>query len=374
MKALLSIFIFICILSCSQPKDEPQSEKGKELISYSKNLSIEDFGNYFKVKVIQPASTDSSFFTYILYKDENNKPKVKADEYISIPVEKVICLSTSHLASFTALGESRSIAGFPDTQLIYEQELLSLVESGELQDVGQKNGVNIEKVLSLQADIIMAYTMGSNLAQLKPLRKAGIPILLNSDYLENSPLGRAEWLKLTAVLLDKYEKGDSIFNTIENNYLEIRDKASVVDEKPSIMTGLMYGDVWYVPGGESYAAEFIQDAGGNYLWSSTNKTGSLELSFESVFEEAKNADYWVGVASFTTLKELKNANDKYTLFDAYKNQKVFSYTKKVNENGANDYLESAYLRPDWVLKDYVNLLHPNILEDSSLTYFQSLKP
>jgi iron complex transport system substrate-binding protein len=372
MKSIIYTFILLFTLSCTQPKDELHSKNGKELITYSQNLSIEDFGDYYKVKVIQPASSDSSFFTYILFRDKKDKPEVKADEYISIPVNKVICMSTSHLPPFTALEESQAIVGFPNTQHIYERKLLALVESGDLQDVGQKNGVNIEKVLSLQPNLITAYTMGSSMEQLKPLQKSGIPVLLNSDYLENSPLGRAEWLKLTAVLLDKYKEGDSIFQVIENNYQEIKNKVAEIEEKPSVMTGLMYGDVWYVPGGKSYAAQFIEDAGGNYLWSSTEKTGSLELSFESVFNLAKEADFWIGAASFTALEDLKNTNDKYALFGAYKKQKVFSYTKKVNENGANDYLESGYLRPDWVLEDYVNLLHPKILEDSSLTYFQPL--
>jgi iron complex transport system substrate-binding protein len=375
MKPITFILILSLILAgCTNPKEETESEKGKQLITYSRNLSIEDFGDYFKVKVTQPSSSDPVFLTYILFKDKTDKPDVEADEFISIPVEQVICTSTSHLPPFTALEESNAIVGFPNTQHIYEIKLLDLVESGNLQDVGQKNGINIEKVLSLQPDLMMAYTMGSSMEQLKPLQKSGIPVLLNSDYLENSPLGRAEWLKLTAVLLNKYEKGDSLFQLIEENYIETKNKAAAVRREPEVMTGVMYGDVWYVPGGESYAAKFFDDAGGNYLWSSTQRMGSLELSFESVFNIAKDADLWIGAASFTSLEELKNTNEKYALFSSFKSQKVYSYTKRVNGNGANDYLESGYMRPDWVLKDYVNLLHPNLLVDSTLFYFQPLNP
>jgi iron complex transport system substrate-binding protein len=174
--------------------------------------------------------------------------------------------------------------------------------------------------------------------------------------------------------LDKQIAGDSLFRVIKKNYQEIKNQVAGIEPKPSVMTGLMYGDVWYVPGGESYAAKFIEDAGGHYLWSSNQKTGSLELSFESVLTVAKEADFWIGAASFSSLENLKNTNEKFSLFDAYNNHNVFSYTKRVNENGANDYLETGYMRPDWILKDYVNLLHPNLLEDTSLTYFQPLKP
>ncbi len=123
MKAILYIFTLLFTFSCTQPKDELQSEKGEELITYSQNLSIEDYGDYYKVKVIQPASSDSSFFTYILFRNKKNKPEVEADEYISIPVSKVICMSTSHLPPFTALEESQSLVGFTNTQHIYEKKL-----------------------------------------------------------------------------------------------------------------------------------------------------------------------------------------------------------------------------------------------------------
>ena len=132
--------------------------------------------------------------------------------------------------------------------------------------------------------------------------------------------------------------------------------------------------MWYVPGGESYAAKFIEDAGGNYLWSDNPKTGSIELSFESVLEKAKKADFWIGAASFTRLEELKNSNTNYALFDSFENGEIYSYTKRVNKNGANDFLESGYMRPDLILKDYVKILHPTLLPEEESTYFQSLKP
>lgn len=367
------LIAILFVIACNSPENQSEVQKGKELIQYSQNLSIEEFTNYYKVRVIQPSSSDSIQFNYILYK--NDKPDIEADAYISIPIKRVICLSTSHLPAFTALNESETVVGFPGTQYIYEKALLQLAENGNLRDVGQKSGINIEILMSLQPNMVMAYTMGSSFDQLKPIQKSGIPVILNADYLENSPLGRAEWLKLTAVLLNKYEEGDSLFKSIEENYLTTKKLAEKTDEKPSVMTGVMYGDVWYVPGGESYAAKFIEDAGGNYLWSDSQQTGSLELSFESVLEKAKKADFWIGAASFTYLKELKNSNTKYALFDAFENQKIYSYTKKVNKNGANDFLESGYMRPDLILKDYIKILHPTLLpQEEESTYFQPLKP
>lgn len=379
MQKFKQIYIKLCILTailfaiaCDSQKKQSEVQKGKELIQYSQNLSIEEFPDFYKVNVMQAATSDSIQFTYVFFK--NDKPEIEADAYISIPVKRVVCLSTNHLPAFTALDMNETLVGFPGTQYIYEEALLEFAENGNLRDVGQKSGVNIEILMSLQPDLVMGYTMGSSFEQLKPIQKSGTPVILNADYLENSPLGRAEWLKLTAVLLNKYKEGDSLFRSIEENYLTTKKLAEGTKEKPSVMTGVMYGDVWYVPGGESYAAKFIDDAGGNYLWSDSKQTGSLELSFESVLEKAKNADYWIGAASFTHLKELKNSNTKYALFDSFENSKVYSYTKRVNENGANDFLESGYMRPDLILKDYIKILHPSLLPEEESTYFQSLNP
>jgi len=375
MKLNVKLFLFpLIIFACNPSEESKNSKSGESLISYSEVLEIEKFNDYYEVHVLKPNSTDSSFFKYVLYKNKKNKPPIKADAFIKIPVNTAVCLSTSHLPPFTALGESETLIGFPNTNLIYNENLLESVAEGTLHDIGRKNGVNIEQLMALQPDFIMAYAMGSNMEQLKPLQKAGIPVILNTDYLENSPLARTEWLKLTAVLLDKYEKGDSIFQTIEKEYLKTKKLAKNMKHKPSVMTGVMYGDVWYVPGGESFATKFIEDAGGNYIWSDNNKTGSLELSFETVLAQAQNADYWIGAASFTSLKELENSNNKYALFDAFQSQNVYSYTKRVNQNGANDYLESGFMRADWVLKDYVQLLHPNALKDSTTQYFELVKP
>lgn len=379
MQKIKYIFIKLYILNavlyaiaCDSPKEKSNTQKGEELIEYSQNLSIERFTDYYKVRVIQASTSDSIQFNYIFYKNE--KPNIEADAFISIPVRRVVCLSTNHLPAFTALDKSGTMVGFPNTQYVYEEELLKLVKNGSLRDVGQKNGVNIEVLMSLQPDLVMGYTMGSSFEQLKPIQKSGIPVILNADYLENSPLGRAEWLKLTAVLLNKNDEGDSLFRSIEDNYLATKKLAEKADLKPSVMTGVMYGDVWYVPGGESYAAKFIEDAGGNYLWSDNPKTGSIELSFESVLEKAKKADFWIGAASFTRLEELKNSNTNYALFDSFENGEIYSYTKRVNKNGANDFLESGYMRPDLILKDYVKILHPTLLPEEESTYFQSLKP
>ncbi|WNB18193.1 ABC transporter substrate-binding protein [Marivirga arenosa] len=371
MKIRISLFILLMSLfSCESNKQIQQQTKGKELTEYSQTLSIEEFQDYYQVKVKKPSSKD--FFNYVLYKNE--KPSIEADAAIKIPIKKIACLSTSHLPSIEAIGHSESVIGFPNLDLIYSKQFRKLSEKGNLQDIGQKNGINIEKTISLKPDVITAYAFGGNYEQLKPLQKAGISVIVNTDYLENTPLGRAEWLKLNSILFDEYQKGDSIFNHIKQEYIAAKSLSENIKNKPSVMTGIMYGDIWYMPGGNSYVAKFIEDAAGNYLWKENNETGSLELSFESVLNIAQSADIWIGAASLTSLKKLENTNENYALFEAFQNEQVFSYTKRVTESGANDFLESGYMRADWVLKDYIKLMHPEVLKDTATVYFEKLNP
>lgn len=367
------LILAFCLLQFSCIQQELRDEGGQELIKYSENLSIRQFADHYKIIVSQPAKNDTAKFVYLASSNEVNQNSDQV-QLINVPIESVVCLSTSHLPAFNLLDHADKIVGFPGTQWIYNSNLQANVHNGLLQDVGQKNGLNIEQIIELQPALIMAYSMGGNMSQLQPLQQAGIPVILNSDYLETSPLGRAEWIKLTGILCGQYQQADSIFSRIESAYVELRDLAGTAEKQPTVFTGLMYGDAWYVPAGESYAAKFITDAGGDYLWSAAKGTGSMQLSFETVLDRAKDASYWIGVASFSNYEELRNSNQKYRLFEAFQQESIYSYTKRVNESGANDYLESAYLRPDLVLADYIKMLHPQLLNDAEFTYFQPLVP
>lgn len=370
-KNLICLLFFLALItSCTSSTKEENTEEGTQLIKYSEKLSIQVYDNYTAIEVKHGKSTDDTF-TYILYPKDSQKPNIKADAYITTPIENIICFSTSHLPAITALGQAPQLIGFPDTQWIYDSSLQTLVKDGSIADIGQKNGVNIEKTLTLNPGLVMAYSKGSAFEQLKPLQQADIPVVVNLDYMETNPLGRAEWIKFTAAFFQKLDQADSIFQEIELNYQKLTTKTAGIQNKPTVMTGVMYGDTWYVPGGKSYAAAFIEDAGGKYLWSENNESGSLELSYESVLKKAEDADYWLGAANFKSYAELKDTDSRYSYFKAFREQKIYGYTKRVSESGANDFLESGFLRPDLILQDYINILHPEVLNDSS-TYFQPL--
>ena len=215
--------------------------------------------------------------------------------------------------------------------------------------------------------------MDGNNSAYSTLRKAGIPVLYNSDWTETSPLGKAEWIKFFGALFDKENEADSIFMNIEKEYLSAKKIASEAKEKPTVISGAMYKDVWYMPQGNSWGAQFIADANGDYLWKDSEGTGSLSLNLESVLEKGHNAEIWIGPGQFTSLGEMKNASQAYSQFKAYKNGKVYSYSMKKGESGGIVYYELAPNRPDLVLKDLIKILHPQLLPDHDIFFFDQLQ-
>jgi iron complex transport system substrate-binding protein len=143
-------------------------------------------------------------------------------------------------------------------------------------------------------------------------------------------------------------------------------------DKPSVFTGVVYGDTWFMPGGNHYGARFFKDAGADYMWSNNKSNGILQLSFESVYDRARNADYWLGTATYDTFDDIINADARYAEFKAYSDRNIYNYTARVGPNGGNAYFESGYARPDIILKDLAKIFHPDQLGSHQFYYFKKL--
>jgi iron complex transport system substrate-binding protein len=367
---LLLLTLSVSFVGC---KDQEKKEKpsAANLIKYAKNLSIQPKKQYTLVTVTPSADKT---FRYILYKEE--KPIIENIEaFIKVPIKSIACTSTSQLPAFSLLHAENKLVGFQGTDWIYNKDLKERVATGLLRDIGEQQGINQELTLKMRPTVLMAYQTPSSSNAFNIVKQAGIQIIYNLDFSETSPLGRAEWMKLSAALLDKNDVADSIFTTIERNYQQLAQKAKDFEQKPTVMTGIMYGDTWYIPGGKNYSSQFIADAGGQYLWSDDGSTKSLALGFENILTKAQQADLWIGTASIATYAALAQTDQRYTYFEPYSNKTIYSYTKRVNEKGSNDYLESGYSRPDLILADYIKMLHAESDTAQSIvfTYFSQLK-
>ncbi len=207
------------------------------------------------------------------------------------------------------------------------------------------------------------------------LSDAGIPVMFNYDWTETTPLGRAEWVKLMAALLNKEDEVNRKFDAVEIEYKRLRDLSAKVGEKPEVITGMHYKDAWFVPGGQSYMAGFFRDAGANYRWSDSKESGSLSLAFESVYPTALSADVWLNVdGGYIVTREGIIAKDiRYRDFKAMKSGKVFGYFNRVSENGSNDYWESGPVNPHLVLADMIRIFHPGLLPRHELVYYKQIR-
>jgi iron complex transport system substrate-binding protein len=219
----------------------------------------------------------------------------------------------------------------------------------------------------------MTYAMSSDFGQYKKIEDLAIPVVINAEYLEQHPLGRAEWIKFTALFFHKEKEADSVFAMIERNYQQTAERVKNTPARPMVMSGIMYGGHWFLPGGQNYAAQLFRDAGFDYLWSDDSTSGFLSLSLEAVYQKAKDADYWIGVGAFKSLEELRTADHRYEIFKPFKTKNVFTYDARKGTKGGSEFLELGYLRPDIILNDLVRIAHPELLSDHDFYFHRKLE-
>jgi iron complex transport system substrate-binding protein len=371
-------FLLVCVYfltSCATKTDNSGFQANTSLLKYAKGFRVSYHEKIKQVEILQPYQGATEKHTYWLVpKTEpipEHNPSIKI---IRTPIDKIVCTSTTHIPLLDYLKETKALVGFPTTDYISSEKMRKRIDEGEVTELGADKGMDIEKLTTLSPDVVMAYTMTSDYGQFKKIEELGVPVMINAEYLEEHPLGRAEWIKCMALLFNKEKEADSIFNAIENSYFTT--KASLENfaiSKPSVLSGIVYGDAWFMPGGQNYAAKLLEDAGLNYLWGTDSSTGFLQISFEAVFEKASEADYWIGVGSYASLNEINQADPRYALFKAFKTQHVYTYDARTGAKGGSEFLELGYLRPDLILSDLVKIAHPELLPQHSLYFHRKLE-
>ncbi len=373
---ILSFFYtgFVLLLFSCQSAQENHQERGKEItLQYANGFRIEEYEGYKKVEVLSPFQGANSGFTYYLVPRNTAKPNnLRGKNVIKVPVESIVCTSTTHIPLLEYLGVIETLKGFPNTDYISSKQVRQMVDNKQVADLGREQGINIELLLAEEPEMVMGYLMTGDMGQLGKIEQMGIPIVINAEYREEHPLGRAEWIKFVAAFYDKTSIADSIFSGIVSEYKKANEMGIKASTHPTVFSGVVYGDTWFLPGGKNYAAKIILDAGGQYLWKSDSTPGFLELGFESVYEKASGADYWIGTASYNSLQSLREGDVRYGMFEAFKTGNVFSYNKRIGDKGGNEYLELGYLRPDLILNDLVMILHPEYYKEDKLFFFMPL--
>lgn len=380
----LSIALAISLLwSCDSGQSENVSANAESAstafhetsIDHARQFRISYEDGYKLIEVLQPYPGAERSFRYLLLPRGQEKPvDVAADAIVEIPIREMVSLSTTHIPALDMLEDADVLTGFPTTDYISSPRMRSRIEQGKVRELGAANGLNIEALMELSPDMVMAYGMGPQDKGLRSLDRTGIPVVLNADYMEQDPLGRAEWIKFTAAFLNKEKEADSVFTFIKNRYDSLAALTESIADRPTVFSGIVYSGTWYMPGGKNWSSQFFSDAGGYYLWSNNNETGHLQLSFESVFDKAHEADYWIGVGNLPNLRALAEADTRYSKFKAWQEEKVYTYTARLGEKGGNEYMELGYSRPDIVLADLISILHPELLPGYEMYFYERLKP
>ena len=313
-------------------------------------------------------------FTYIL-KEKNGIVPDSLQKYptIAIPLQSIVVTSTTNIPFLEMLGVEKKLVGFPHTDYISSPKTRQLIDAGKVKNIGQNEKLDTEQLIDLSPNLIVAFGIDNSNPTIDNLQKSGLKVLIQADWMEQTPLGKAEWIKLYGALFGKEKEAEILFNDIVKSYKETLALVAQKKTNPTVLYGSMYQEQWFVAKGDSWVAQFLKDAKSNYLWSTTKGTGSLSLSFEKILEKAQKAEYWIATGSFKNLAELQNSNPHYQQFDAVKNKNVYTFENKHGATGGTVYYELAASRPDLVLKDYIKIFHPEILPNYTFTFAEKLQ-
>lgn len=368
-----SIFLMLLFMACQNHKKEESTidklQFSEIKLKYAKGFKIFTSDKFTKLIVENPwQKAQNISFEYLLSTDTASHKNT-----IQIPIRKVVCLSTTHVAYICAIDKHKSILGLTNPNLVSDEVIKNQILLGTTSDIGNEQALNYETILSLNPDIIFAYGIGAEIqSDYQKFAEWGIPVVIVSEYLEESPLAKTEWVKFFSCFYDKEHTSDSLFNVIETRYMEWANTAKNVEEKPLIMSSLPWKGVWYVPGGESFMANFINDAGGNYLFKNEKARESLNLSVEQVMMEGQQADLWIHTGMANSLSDIVASDDRLAQLPAYKNKLVYNNNKRQNYYGGNDFWESGVMNPHLILKDLIHIFHPQLNTDTNLYYYQKL--
>lgn len=378
MKTTKLPYYFIAVLllfSCKKEmKFELNKTKSNSLNKYAQEFDIKIVKDYRKLIIYNPYKKSKQPLTYILATEKTDVSQFTiTDKIIQIPVKSIVVTSTTHIPMLESLNLTDKLVGFPNTKYVSSKKTRKRIDEGKIKELGMDANINTEVLIDLNPTVVIGFSVNGSNKSLTTVENSGIPVIYNGDWLEETPLGRAEWIRFFGILFNKEKEADSIFNTIENQYNTAKNIALKSNSKPTILAGALFKDIWNLPAGDSFVAQFLKDANTNYLWQNTNGKGSLQLNFENVLDKGKNADLWLAPGYFSTKSQMLKASEHYNQFDAFKKDKVYTYANKKGATGGTIYYELAPTRPDLVLKDIIKIAHPELLVNYDLVFFEKME-
>jgi iron complex transport system substrate-binding protein len=310
----------------------------------------------------------------LVSKNQSVPEEIKNAIIVEVPVQKVACLGSLYVAMFTMLGSQNVISAIDNIDYYTDSWIRARVNENKVVEISKGPELDIEHCIEVHPNLIF-NTAGSNAMSVKnqKLMKSGIITASASDNLESHPLARAEWIKFFAAFVGKEVLADSLFELTKQNYLTLKKMTDSCQIKPSVFTEIKFGDAWYVPGGNSFMAALLKDAGAHYLWEETTVAGSIPLSFEIVYRKARDADFWFNLFMVNSKTELLGFDQRYRLFRAFQTEHLYNNNKIRNAKGFSAYWEEGICHPDQILSDLIAIVHPGIMPSHKLKYYQKIQ-
>ena len=369
-RRILPLLVLLGLLLCScsgRHSGDDRAVRATDTIRYARNLHIEYFDDYVSVRIRDPWDTLRQRQHYVLVDRDKPLPARLPENgtVIRIPAEKAVIYTSVHTAIAEELGALDRVCGVCEPQYITSQEVLQRIGEGRIADLGVSTSPNVEKIIDIGTDLIIASPFENS--GYGAAEKLGIPIVEAADYMENHPLGRTEWVLFYGLLLGRREAAEAVFSQTEAHYQTLKARAADVTERPTVLLERRYGNSWAVPAGESYIGVMHADAGADYVFRDYPGAKSVHLTFEQVYDQAGDADFWFlkydtrTPFSYTLLKQ---EYEPYANFRPWKERRVFACNTITST-----YYDDITLHPDRVLEDLIAIYHPDRLPGHVQRYY-----
>ena len=370
------IALIICLTACRNHSVNSvvvTDTRTENIMRHAKNVVVIEMGKDHYVEVKNPWRDGEVLGKFILTQEPIKEPKKGDTVVIVTPVQSVVSFSSTQWSVFLGLGEIDRIKCVLEGRYAHNPVMKELLSSGKIADVGTEQAADMEKIIAAKPDIMLysPYFDQSNDA----MKRVGATMFPYADYIENTPLGRAEWIRIVGLLTAQQDKADAWFDEIERRYNALNSLCANVTERPTVFSDLAFNGQWYGAGGKSYIAQLFKDAGTDYIWKDDPSTASFPLDSETILAKAKHADFWRVANSSSlpmTYESLKKENAVYALFDAYKNRKII--VCDIQETG---YFETSQIEPERLLGDFIYLFHPEVMAahqpDYQTKYYRMLE-
>lgn len=367
---LLVPALILFVVSCNhKPATTTDNIQDEYQIHYAKGFQVKKYADYTEVTVINPWDSAQILQKYILVDKTRELPSsLPQGTIIRTPLGNVAAYNTIHCSTLNELQSVDIIKGVCEPEYIKAPKVLEGIEKGTISALGMASNPNVEKIIMLSPEAILASPISGQ--TYGNITKTKIPIIETPDYTEPHPLGRAEWIRFYSLFIGKEQLADSLYNITVKNYNTIKELVANKESSPRVLTDTRYSGSWNIPGGKSYMANMLSDAGGLHPWADDNSATFLPLSFEAVLDKAGNADVWLiryYAPTDMTYKSLEKEYKQYSFFDAFKKQNIWGCNTMYSP-----YYEDLPIHPDYILKDFAAIFHPNLFSEYTPKYYKKL--